>query len=142
MTTRTLINFKNFFEDSVTGVSQRSSWTVLKTDSGHVALLAEIIFKCYPERFFSSSKKTIVLYLVRKFETLMVIFISGGKCVFLNENFWYIGFTDKLFYSLNLNQSKSTDYQWNLTDSNSLKEVTVNQSNSTDYFSENWLIWQ
>ena len=23
------------------------------------------------------------------------------------------------FYSLNLNQSKSTDYQWNLTDSNS-----------------------
>ena len=25
----------------------------------------------------------------------------------------------KLYYSLNLNQSKSTDYQWNLTDSNS-----------------------
>ena len=25
----------------------------------------------------------------------------------------------KLSYSLNLNQSKSTDYQWNLTDSNS-----------------------
>ena len=45
-------------------------------------------------------------------------------------------------YSLNLNESKSTDYQWNLTDSNTLKEVTVYQSNSTDYFSENWLIWQ
>ena len=43
---------------------------------------------------------------------------------------------------LNLNQSKSTDYQWNLTDSNSWKEVTVNQSNFTDYFSENWLICQ
>ena len=44
--------------------------------------------------------------------------------------------------SLNMNQWKSTDYQWNLTDSNSWKEVTVNQSNSTDYFSENQLIWQ
>ena len=41
-----------------------------------------------------------------------------------------------------MNQSKSTDYQWNLTDSNSWEEVTVNQSNFTDYFSENWLIWQ
>ena len=40
-------------------------------------------------------------------------------------------------YSLNMNQSKSTDYQWNLTDSNSLKEVTVNQSSSTDFFSKN-----
>ena len=39
-------------------------------------------------------------------------------------------------------QSKSTDYQWNLTDSNSWKEVTVNQSNFTNYFSENCLIWQ
>ena len=45
-------------------------------------------------------------------------------------------------YSLNLNQSKSTDYQWNLTDLNSWKEVSVNQSNSTDYFRENQLIWQ
>ena len=45
-------------------------------------------------------------------------------------------------YSLNFIQSKSTDYQWNLTDSNSWKEFTVNQSNFTDYFSENWLIWQ
>ena len=44
------------------------------------------------------------------------------------------------YYSLNSNQSKSTDYQWNLTNSNSWKEVTVNQSNFTDYLSENWLL--
>ena len=51
----------------------------------------------------------------------------------------YFGFAEKnhkiclfLSASLNLNQSKSTDYQWNLTDSNSWKEVTVNQSNFTD----------
>ena len=31
-----------------------------------------------------------------------------------------------ILYSLNMNQSKSTDYQWNFTDSNSLKRVTVN----------------
>ena len=42
-------------------------------------------------------------------------------------------------FSLNLNQTKSTDYQWNLTDSNSLKEVTANQSNFTVYFRQiNW----
>ena len=66
-----------------TGVSQGSSWTFLKTDSGHVALLTEIFLKCYPERFFSSLKKTTVLYLVKKFETVVVIFTSGGKRVFL-----------------------------------------------------------
>ena len=57
------------------------------------------------------------------------------KCFWFNSIFFSV-------YSLHLNQSKSTDYQWNLTDSNSLKEVTVNQSNFTDYFNENWLIWQ
>ena len=39
-----------------------------------------------------------------------------------------------------MNQWKSTDHQWNLTDSNNLKEVTVNQSNFTDHFTENQLI--
>ena len=36
-------------------------------------------FICYPERFFFSLKKTIVLYLVKKFETLMVNFKSRGN---------------------------------------------------------------
>ena len=56
--------------------------------------------------------------------------------------YWNICKKYKISYSLNLNQSKTTDYQWNLTDSNSWKEVTVNQSNFTDYFSKNWLISQ
>ena len=58
--------------------------------------------------------------------------------------FFYKIFPWKLgkYYSLNLNQSKSTDYHWDLTDSNSWKEVTVHQSNFADYFSKNWLIWQ
>ena len=43
----------------------------------------------------------------------------------------------KVKYPLNLNQSKFTDYQWNLTDSNSWKKVTMNQSHNSDYFSEN-----
>ena len=43
--------------------------------------------------------------------------------------FYYVEFVS---YSLNLNQSKSTDHQWNLTDSNSWKVVIVNQSNFTD----------
>ena len=47
---------------------------------------------------------------------------------------------NQYIYSLNLDQSKSTDYQWNLTDLNSLKEVTTNQSNFTDYFSGDQLI--
>ena len=54
------MNVQNCKYIFVTGVSQGSSWTVLKTDSGHVALLTEIFFKRYPERFFSNLKKTIV----------------------------------------------------------------------------------
>ena len=43
-----------------------------------------------------------------------------------------------IIYSLNLNQLKSTDYQWDLTNQNSQIEVTdVNQSNFTDYMNEN-----
>ena len=42
-----------------------------------------------------------------------------------------------ILYSLNLIESRSTDYQCNFTDSNSQKEVTVNQSNFIDSISEN-----
>ena len=60
----------------------------LKTDSGHVALLSEnFFFISNPERFSSSLKKTIVLYLVKKFETFMVIFTSGRKRVFFKKRF-------------------------------------------------------
>ena len=46
-------------------------------------------------------------------------------------------YKQQFLYSLNLNQSKYTDYQWNLTDTNHQKKVIVNQSNLTDYFSGN-----
>ena len=45
--------------------------------------------------------------------------------------------SSNIFYSVNLNLTKSTDYQSNLTDSNSPKEVTVNQSNFTNSIPEN-----
>ena len=41
-----------------------------------------------PERFFSSLKKTIVLYLFKKFETFMVIFTSGRRRVFFKKQFF------------------------------------------------------
>ena len=41
-----------------------------------------------PERFFSSLKKTIVLYLVKKFETFMLTFTSGRRCVFFKKRFF------------------------------------------------------
>ena len=50
-----------------------------------------------PERFFSSLKETIVLYLVKKFETFMVIFTSGRRCVFFKKTIFYISFTDNPF---------------------------------------------
>ena len=59
----------------------------------------------------------------------------------LNKMLWNLPILNifaKNTYSLNLNQSISTDYQWNLTDFNSWKEVTVNQSNFIDYFSEKY----
>ena len=40
-----------------------------------------------PEKFFSSLKKTIVLYLVKKFEMFMAIFTSGRSCVFFKKRF-------------------------------------------------------
>ena len=42
----------------------------------------------YPERFFSSLKKTIFLYLVKKFETFMMIFTRVDEGVyFLKKRF-------------------------------------------------------
>ena len=41
-----------------------------------------------PERFFSSLKKTITLYLVKKFSTFMVIFTSGRRRVFSKKRFF------------------------------------------------------
>ena len=53
-----------------------------------MALLTDNFFYISnPERFFSSLKKTIVLYLVKKFETFMVIFTSGRRCVFFKKRF-------------------------------------------------------
>ena len=50
-----------------------------------------------PERFFSSLKKTIVLYLVKKFETFMMIFTSGQRRLFFKKTILYISFTDNPF---------------------------------------------
>ena len=50
-----------------------------------------------PERFFSFWKKTIVLYLFKKFETFMVIFTSGRRRVFFKKTILYICFTDNPF---------------------------------------------
>ena len=90
---------KTFPKDFATGISQRSLKTVLKTDSGHAALLTDnFFFKSYPERFVSSLKKTSVLNPVKKFETVMVIFTRGRKCVFLKKKILYISFPDNSYY--------------------------------------------
>ena len=36
-----------------------------------------------------------------------------------NKVNFILNYSDCILYSLNMNQSKSTDYQWNLTDLNS-----------------------
>ena len=54
-----------------------------------------------PERFFSSLKKTIVLYLVKKFETFMVIFTSGRRRVFFKKRF-FISASWTIHLTLNL----------------------------------------
>ena len=54
-----------------------------------------------PERFFSSLKKTIVLYLVKKFETFMVIFTSGRRRVFFKKRFFILA-SRKIHLTLNL----------------------------------------
>ena len=57
--TRTRFTFlKTFREDFVTGVSHRMIWTVLKTDSGHVALLAD--------NFFSYKQSWEILFLLEE----------------------------------------------------------------------------
>ena len=50
-----------------------------------------------PERFFSSVKKTIVLYLVKKFKTFMMIFTSGRRRLFFKKTILNISFTDNPF---------------------------------------------
>ena len=86
--TRTRFTFlKTFLEDFITGVSHRMIWTVLKTDSGHVALLTDNFFYKQSWEVLSSLKKTIVLYLVKKFETFMVIFTSGWRRVCYKKRF-------------------------------------------------------
>ena len=47
----------------------------------------KIFYISNPERLFSSLKKTIVLYQVKKFETFMVIFTSGRRRVFFKKRF-------------------------------------------------------
>ena len=54
-----------------------------------------------PERFFSSLKKTIVLYLVKKFETFMVICTSRRRCVFFKKRFC-ISASRTIYLTLNL----------------------------------------
>ena len=90
--------FENFSCILWTGVSHRMIWTVLKTDSGHVALLTDNFF-CIsnPERFSSSLKKTVIPYLVKKFEMFMAIFTSGRRRVFFKKTILYISFTDNPF---------------------------------------------
>ena len=101
--TRTRFTFlKTFLEDFVTGVSHRMIWTVLKTDSGHVAFLTDNFFYISnPQRFFSSLKKTIVLYVVKKYETLMVIFTSERRRVFFKKWF-FISASRTIHLTLNL----------------------------------------
>ena len=50
-----------------------------------------------PERLFSSLKKTIFLYQVKKFETFMMIFTSGRWRLFFKKTILYISFTDNPF---------------------------------------------
>ena len=90
--------FENFSWILWTGVSHRMIWTVLKTDSWHVALLTDnFSFIGNPERFSSSLKKTIIPYLVKKFEMFMAIFTSGQRRVFFKKAILYISFTDNPF---------------------------------------------
>ena len=77
-----------FLFSSIKIITIRYKKTQKKTDSGHVALLTDNFFYISnPERFFSSLKETIVLYLVKKFETFMVIFTSGRRRVFFKKRF-------------------------------------------------------
>ena len=86
--TRTVFNFENFFW----GLCQQSLSTIylncFKNQFGTCGFADwQFFFKCYPERFFSSLKKTIILNSVKKFETVMVIRTSGRKRVFLKKRF-------------------------------------------------------
>ena len=94
--------FENFLWRLWTGVSQRMIWTVLKTDSGHVALLTDnFFFMSNPERFSSSLKKTIIPDLVKKFGMFMAIFTSGRRSVFFKKRF-FISASRRMHLTLNL----------------------------------------
>ena len=82
--TRTRFTFmKTFCEDFVTGVSHRMIWTVLKTDSGHVALLTDNFFldyfilncKLWDKFLFS----TITLFLIISY---ILIFYRNFELIF------------------------------------------------------------
>ena len=75
-----------FLEDFATGVSHRMIWTVLKpTRDMWLCWLTIFIIKKSWDVLFLLLKKTIVLYLVKKFETFMVIFTSGRRRVFFKK---------------------------------------------------------
>ena len=59
------------------------------------------LYKQSWERFFSSLKNTIVLYLVKKFDTFMVIFTSGRRRVFFKKRF-FISASRTIHLTLNL----------------------------------------
>ena len=61
----------------------------------------QVFYTSNPERFISSLKKTIVLYLVKKFETFMVIFTSGRRRVFFKKRF-FITASRTIHLTLNL----------------------------------------
>ena len=84
--TRTVFNFENF----TWGLCYWSLSTIdlncFKNRLGTSGFAYwKFFFKSYPERFFVSWKKTIALFLVKKFETIMVIFTSERKCVFFKK---------------------------------------------------------
>ena len=94
-------NFRNFCEEFITWVSDLPSSLLRCPDENCLKNRPEtcgfadwqfISLKYYPDRFFSSLKKTIVLYLVQKFETVVVILTSGRKRVFLTEKLFVSAF--------------------------------------------------
>ena len=104
---------KTFLDDFITEKYYRSSSLelrldriCLKTCPEHVALLTENIFlppfKLYLNGFFVSLEKTIVLYLVKKFEAIVVILTSGRNRVFLKEKKIFIASFRTVHFILNL----------------------------------------
>ena len=96
-----------------------------------MALLTENFFPISnPERFFSSLKKTIVLYLVKKFETFMMIFTSGRRRLFFKKTILYISFTDNPFYT----EMQARRYI-------KIKYYNIHICNFTLYLKKNWKLF-